>query len=194
MRPRRLLRTGRFRRRVRLAPLHCQARVLGPGRGLQRSEAGLDERPGGMSKRGRRVHRVHDARISRQVHAVHGGTAGRSDVDIRRLDVRTRRSCAAQFRQAVAGKGAESIQQQPGWSRAGARQRSGVMATSGSTEQQSYEQLLASLESLVPENAEAMLVSLAGALFPSGAGTIEQLSWEGADRAPGPPGNAAPED
>src|ERR1051325_4482201 len=66
------------------------------------------------------------------------------------------------------------------------------MATSGSTEQQSYEQLLASLESLVPENAEAMLVSLAGALFPSGAGTIKQLSWGGdAGRAAVSPGNAA---
>jgi PAS domain S-box-containing protein len=53
------------------------------------------------------------------------------------------------------------------------------MSTSGSSEQQSYEQLLASLESLVPENAEAMLVSLASALFPSGAGTINQLTWEG---------------
>jgi len=69
------------------------------------------------------------------------------------------------------------------------------MATSGSTEQQSYEQLLASLESLVPENAEAMLVSLAGALFPSGAGTIKQLSWEGdGARVQVPSGNTAQDD
>jgi PAS domain S-box-containing protein len=69
------------------------------------------------------------------------------------------------------------------------------MATSGSTEQDSYEQLLANLESLIPENAEAMLTSLAGALFPTGAGTIKQLSWEGdSRRIPAPPGNAAQDD
>src|ERR671927_391178 len=53
------------------------------------------------------------------------------------------------------------------------------MAAARGVEQESYQQLLASLESLVPQQAESLLADLASALFPSGAGTIDQLSWEG---------------
>jgi PAS domain S-box-containing protein len=41
-----------------------------------------------------------------------------------------------------------------------------------------YSELLAQLESLAPEGAESILSSLAAALFPTGAGTLNQVSWE----------------
>ena len=44
LRPRRLLRAGRFRQRIRLPQVHCQARLLGSGRPLQCPQTGLDGR------------------------------------------------------------------------------------------------------------------------------------------------------
>jgi PAS domain S-box-containing protein len=50
----------------------------------------------------------------------------------------------------------------------------------------SYAALVARLEeSLVPEAAESILTSLAGAIFPSGFGTRDQVSWEGGNGHPG---------
>ena len=75
LRSRRLLRAGRFRRRVRLSQVHRQAGLLGAGGQLQRAQARMDERDRRLPERRRHLHRLHDAGIPRQVHAVHGRTA-----------------------------------------------------------------------------------------------------------------------
>jgi PAS domain S-box-containing protein len=49
-----------------------------------------------------------------------------------------------------------------------------------------YHDLLARLESLAQDGAESILASLASAIFPSGAGTIDQVSWEGDGDRPQP--------
>ena len=77
LRPRRLLRAGRLRHRVRLAQVHRQARLLGPGREVQRAQARLDQRRRRLPQRRRHLHRLHDAGLPRQVHAVHGRAARR---------------------------------------------------------------------------------------------------------------------
>ena len=80
LRPRGLLRAGRFRHRIRLAQVHRQARLLGAGGELQRAEARVDGWHRRLSERRRHLHRLHDARLPGQVHAVHGRTAGRKDL------------------------------------------------------------------------------------------------------------------
>ena len=97
LRPGRLLRAGRLRHRVRLAEVHRQARLLGPGGQVQRAQARLDERRRRLSQRGRHLHRLHHARLPGQVHAVHGRTARRQALDRRRLACTAARSagCAA---------------------------------------------------------------------------------------------------
>ena len=80
LRPRRLLRAGRLRHRVRLPQVHRQARLLGSGGQVQRAQARLDERDGRLPERRRHLHRLHHARLPRQVHAVHGRAAGRQAV------------------------------------------------------------------------------------------------------------------
>ena len=77
LRPGRLLRAGRLRHRVRLAEVHRQARLLGSGRQVQRPQARLDERRRRLPERRRHLHRLHDARLPGQVHAVHGRAARR---------------------------------------------------------------------------------------------------------------------
>ena len=77
LRPRRLLRAGRLRHRVRLAQVHRQARLLGPGGELQRAQARLDGRHRRLPERRRHLHRLHHAGLPRQVHALHGRAAGR---------------------------------------------------------------------------------------------------------------------
>ena len=76
LRPRRLLRRRQLRRRVRLAQMPGQARLLGAGRAMQRPQARLDGRHRRLPQRRRNLHRLHHARLPRQVHAVHGRTAG----------------------------------------------------------------------------------------------------------------------
>jgi PAS domain S-box-containing protein len=44
-----------------------------------------------------------------------------------------------------------------------------------------YQSLLAQMESLARDGAESTLASLAAAIFPSGFGTLRQVSWEGDD-------------
>ena len=51
--------------------------LLGTGRQLQRAEARLDGRHRRLPERRRHLHRLHDARLPGQVHAVHGRAAGR---------------------------------------------------------------------------------------------------------------------
>ena len=58
---------------------------------------------------------------------------------------------------------------------------------------EAYAALLAQLESLAPDGAEAILSSLASALFPSGAGGLDQVTWEG-DRDRARPAPATPEE
>src|SRR5882672_3995473 len=106
VRPRRLLRAGRFHRRVRLEEVHRQARVLGPRRRLQRAQARLDERDRRLPQRRRRVHRLHDAGLPRQVHAVHERAAGRGHLDLRRADVRPHGARAPQLHEVRPRQGA----------------------------------------------------------------------------------------
>ena len=75
LRPGRLLRAGRLRQRVRLAQVHREARLLGAGGELQRPQARLDGRHRRLPERRRHLHRLHHARLPRQVHALHGRAA-----------------------------------------------------------------------------------------------------------------------
>src|SRR5436190_10565644 len=57
-----------------------------------------------------------------------------------------------------------------------------------------YDNLLAQIESLVSNGAESALASLAAAIFPSGSGTLRQVTWEGdGDGGVVPPHGLAPE-
>jgi PAS domain S-box-containing protein len=49
---------------------------------------------------------------------------------------------------------------------------------SDGTPTDTYRALVEQLEALAPEGAESILATLASAIFPSGAGTLEQVSWE----------------
>ena len=88
LRPGRLLRAGRLRHGVRLAQVHRQARLLGTRGQVQRAQARLDERRRRLPERRRHLHRLHDARLPRQVHAVHGRAARRQAVDHRGRSLR----------------------------------------------------------------------------------------------------------
>ena len=61
LRPRRLLRAGRLRHRVRLPQVHRQARLLGPGGQVQRAQARVDQRHRRLPERRRHLHRLHHA-------------------------------------------------------------------------------------------------------------------------------------
>ena len=97
LRPRRLLRAGRLRPRVRLAQVPGEARLLGAGGQLQRPQARLDGRHRRLPQRRRHLHRLHHARLPRQVHAVHGRAARRAALVDGRRHVRPASSarCAA---------------------------------------------------------------------------------------------------
>ena len=73
LQPRRLRRAGRVRDRIRLRPpLPGEARLQGAGGQMQRPGARLAERHRRLPQRRRHLHGLHDARLPRQVHAVHG--------------------------------------------------------------------------------------------------------------------------
>ena len=73
LQPRRLHRAGRVRDRIRLRPpLPGQARLQGPGGQVQRARPRLGQRRRRLPERRRHLHGLHDARLPRQVHAVHG--------------------------------------------------------------------------------------------------------------------------
>ena len=97
LRPRRLLRAGRFRHGIRLAQVHREARLLGAGGELQCAQARLDGRHRRLPERRRHLHRLHHAGLPRQVHAVHGRAAGRQALDAPRSASTAARSarCAA---------------------------------------------------------------------------------------------------
>ena len=73
LQPGRVLRAGQLRHRVRLrSPLPGEAGLQGPGGQVQRAAARLDQRDRRLPQRRRHLHGLHDARLPRQVHAVHG--------------------------------------------------------------------------------------------------------------------------
>jgi Ni,Fe-hydrogenase I small subunit len=111
LRPRRLLRAGRFRGGLQLAQMFGQDRLLGPGRPMQCTEARLDGRDRRLPQCRRHLHRLHDAGLSRQVSAVHGRAAGSGvvvelDQALRRADPKP-----AQDHQSHAEQGAEMAPQ-----------------------------------------------------------------------------------
>ena len=70
---RRVHRAGPVRHDLWRRPaLPGQARLQGPRRRLQRPAARLGQRHRRLPERGRHLHRLHDARLPGQVHAVHG--------------------------------------------------------------------------------------------------------------------------
>src|SRR5215475_4897308 len=73
---------------------------------VQRAEAGVDGRRGRLPERRRRLHRLHDAGVPRQVHALHGRAPRRQDVVLGRPDVRPGGACAAQLHHRLARAGA----------------------------------------------------------------------------------------
>ena len=92
LRPRGLLRAGRLRARLQLAQVPGEGRLLGAGGQLQRPQARLDGGDRRLPERRRHLHRLHDARLPRQVHAVHGRAARRRRV-ARTRSASTARSC-----------------------------------------------------------------------------------------------------
>ena len=68
---------GDFATQLRLAQVHREARLLGPGGELQCAQARLDGGNRRLSQCGRHLHRLHHARLPRQIHAVHGRAARR---------------------------------------------------------------------------------------------------------------------
>ena len=79
----------------------------GPGGEVQRAQAGLDQRRGRLPERRRHLHRLHDARLPGQVHAVHGQAAGRDRVDHRQRHVRHGHPQPPQLHRQDGGQGAE---------------------------------------------------------------------------------------
>ena len=64
---------GQFADAPRRRPLPGQARLQGPGGQVQRPDPRLGQRRRRLPERRRHLHGLHDARLPRQVHAVHGG-------------------------------------------------------------------------------------------------------------------------
>ncbi len=79
---------GDFASEYGSAKLPGQAGLLGPRGQVQRAQARLDQRRGRLPQRGRHLHRLHDAWLPGQVHAVHGQAAGSDRVDRRQRHVR----------------------------------------------------------------------------------------------------------
>ena len=103
----RLLRTGRLRHGVWLAQVPGEARLLGAGGELQCAQARLDGRHRRLPERRRHLHRLHDARVPRQVHAVHGRAPGRQVVDHRHRRLRPDDPVAARLHQRHREQGTE---------------------------------------------------------------------------------------
>jgi hydrogenase small subunit len=100
--------------RLQLAEVPGEDRLLGPGRQLQRPEARLDERHRRLPKRRRHLHRLHDAGLPRQVHAVHGSGARLDDVGRTHLAVRTPHPKAPRDHESLDQQRAEVAPQRPG--------------------------------------------------------------------------------
>ena len=108
LRPRRLLRAGPVRHRVRLAAVPGEAGLLGPGRQVQRPQARLDQRRGRLPERRRDLHRLHDAGLPGQVHAVHGRPARQQGLRRRERRVRRHHPQAARDHRAQARQGTDA--------------------------------------------------------------------------------------
>ena len=87
--------------------VHREAGLLGPGGAMQRRPARLDGRNRRLSERGRHLHRLHHARLSRQIHAIHGSAAGLAALFERGDDLRPSHSCAAPLHAGIAQSRAE---------------------------------------------------------------------------------------
>ena len=111
LRPGGLLRAGRLRHRVRLAQVPGQAGLLGAGGQVQRAQARLDQRRRRLPERRRDLHRLHDARLPGQVHAVHGRAAGLEGVDHGEQPVRHRHPDAAGLHGEDSRRGAQVAQE-----------------------------------------------------------------------------------
>ena len=98
---------GQFAERLRLAQVPGQAGLLGPRGQVQRAQARLDQRRRRLPERGRDLHRVHDAGVPRQVHAVHGRAARRARVLGRQRHVRLGHPHPAHLHRQDGGQGAE---------------------------------------------------------------------------------------
>ncbi len=86
--------------------VHREAGLLGTGGAVQRRQARLDGRHRRLPERRRHLHRLHHARLSRQVHAVHGSAAGLAALVRRGHDLRTGDSRPAPVHAGVAQQGA----------------------------------------------------------------------------------------
>ena len=82
----------------------------GPAGEVQRPQAGLDQRRRRLPQRGRHLHRLHDAGLPRQVHAVHGRAARRQALDQRGRPLRQDHQAAARRHHADARQGAQVAQ------------------------------------------------------------------------------------
>ena len=107
LRPRGLLRAGRLRGRLQLAQVPREGRLLGAGGQLQRPQARLDERARRLPERRRHLHRLHDAGLPRQVHAVHGRAARRRRLGRDRARLRPADAAPALDHQQDGQQGAE---------------------------------------------------------------------------------------
>lgn len=108
-----LLRAGPVRRDLRLARVPGQTRLLGSRRQVQRAQARLDERHRRLPQRRRHLHRLHDAGLPRQVHALHGRASRRQGVDQGQRRVRGRHPQAPLDHRAHGGPGAQVAPQRP---------------------------------------------------------------------------------
>ena len=79
---------GDFATELRLPKVHRQAGLLGPRGQLQCSQTRVDGRHRRLPQRRRHLHRLHHARIPRQVHALHGRASRRQGVQQRDRRVR----------------------------------------------------------------------------------------------------------
>ena len=71
---------AQFSESLRRRPLPGEARVQWPGRQVQRADPRLGERRRWLPERRGHLHGLHDAGLSRQVHAVHGARCRRAHV------------------------------------------------------------------------------------------------------------------
>ncbi|CAO0829274.1 hypothetical protein SMICM17S_07536 [Streptomyces microflavus] len=105
------LSAGPVRRRVRLPAVPGQARLLGPGRQVQRTQARLDQRRRRLPQRRRHLHRLHHAGLPRQVHAVHGRATRRPRLRGGERRVRLRHPPAAPLHREDGRQGTEVAHQ-----------------------------------------------------------------------------------
>jgi hypothetical protein len=75
--------------------------MLGSGGAVQRGEARVDGRDRRMPECRRNLHRVHNARIPRQIYAVYESAAGIVIIVVGGADLWTRHSCLAEVHAGV---------------------------------------------------------------------------------------------